>query len=486
MSYVGNIPTTAAFPFDQFSGNGTTTAFTLSYAPAGSTSIIVSISGVVQNPNTYSVSGTTLTFTPAPPTGTNNIAVLYLGLPVVATLTPGNTAYFSSSVFTATAGQTVFTPSGTYQAGFINVIRNGAQLAPADYTATNGTTVTLANACTAGDTVVIEVFNLTSISGALPLTGGTVTGATTFNAGVNLATSSGNVGIGTSSPNYSLEVNQSGGATIYSISDTSANIGAFRYSNDTGQAIVVTRKARGTQASPSAVQTNDVIGQWVSQAYGGTNWRNVATIDARISNYTSDTNISSFITFSTNNASTTVSERMRIDSGGNLLINATTRASLEKVNITSDGASQEGLIVVNTNTAAGTHTAIGFRRPAATTVGNITTTLSSTAYVTSSDYRLKENVQPMTGALAKVAALKPCTYTWKIDGSNGQGFIAHELAEVVPDAVSGEKDETNEDGSIKPQGIDTSFLVATLTAAIQEQQQMIETLQAKVAALEAK
>jgi hypothetical protein len=184
MSYVGNVPTTAAFPFDQFSGNGSTTAFTLSYAPAGTTSIIVSISGVVQNPNTYSVSGTTLTFTPAPPTGTSNIAVLYLGLPVVATLTPGNTAYFSSSVFTATASQTVFTPSGTYQVGFINVIRNGSQLAPADYTATNGTTVTLASPCTAGDTVVIEVFNLTSLTGALPLTGGTVTGATTFNAAV--------------------------------------------------------------------------------------------------------------------------------------------------------------------------------------------------------------------------------------------------------------------------------------------------------------
>ena len=186
MSYVGNIPTTAAFPFDQFSGNGSTTAFTLSYAPAGTTSIIVSISGVVQNPNTYSVSGTTLTFTPAPPTGTSNIAVLYLGLPVVATLTPGNTAYFSSSVFTATASQTVFTPSGTYQVGFINVIRNGSQLAPADYTATNGTTVTLASACTAGDTVVIEVFNLTSLTGALPLTGGTVTGATTFNSTVQI------------------------------------------------------------------------------------------------------------------------------------------------------------------------------------------------------------------------------------------------------------------------------------------------------------
>ena len=182
MSYIGAEPTTAAFPFDQFSGNGTTTAFTLTYAPASTTSIIVAISGVVQNPNLYSVVGTTITFSPAPPTGTNNISVLYLGLPVIGVSNPGNTAYFSSTSFTATGGQTTFTPSGSYQVGFINVIRNGSQLAPADYTATNGTTVTLLNPCVAGDIVVIEVYTLTSISNALPLTGGTVTGASTFNS----------------------------------------------------------------------------------------------------------------------------------------------------------------------------------------------------------------------------------------------------------------------------------------------------------------
>jgi len=182
MSYIGAQPSTASFPFDQFSGNGSTTAFTLTYAPASTTSIIVAISGVVQNPNLYSVIGTTLTFSPAPPSGTNNISVLYLGLPVIGVSSPGNTAYFSSTSFTATASQTTFTPSGSYQVGFINVIRNGSQLAPADYTATNGTTVVLNNACTAGDVVVIEVYTLTSISNALPLTGGTVTGASTFNS----------------------------------------------------------------------------------------------------------------------------------------------------------------------------------------------------------------------------------------------------------------------------------------------------------------
>ena len=116
-------------------------------------------------------------------------------------------------------------------------------------------------------------------------------------------------------------------------------------------------------------------------------------------------------------------------------------------------------------------------------VGTISCTTTATTYNTSSDYRLKENVTSMTGALAKVAQLKPVTYTWKIDGSTGQGFIAHELQEVVPGAVTGEKDETYSNGNPKYQGVDASFLVATLTAAIQEQQLIINQLVADVAAL---
>ena len=90
----------------------------------------------------------------------------------------------------------------------------------------------------------------------------------------------------------------------------------------------------------------------------------------------------------------------------------------------------------------------------------------------------------MTGALAKVALLKPCTYRWNLDNSASQGFIAHELQEVVPECVVGEKDAVDEDGNPKYQGIDTSFLVATLTAAIQEQQALIESLTTSVAQLE--
>jgi hypothetical protein len=115
--------------------------------------------------------------------------------------------------------------------------------------------------------------------------------------------------------------------------------------------------------------------------------------------------------------------------------------------------------------------------------GYVNVTTSATTYNTISDYRLKENVIPMTDALAKVQALKPVTYTWKANGSSGQGFIAHELQSVIPDCVVGQKDATDADGNPDYQGIDTSFLVATLTAAIQEQQALIIQLQADVAEL---
>ena len=127
-------------------------------------------------------------------------------------------------------------------------------------------------------------------------------------------------------------------------------------------------------------------------------------------------------------------------------------------------------------------------------VGRVTTNSANTTYGTSSDYRLKENIAPMIGALDTVARLKPVTYKWKQDGSDGQGFIAHELQEIVPDAVQGEKDavetytdeEGNEQTRPKYQGVDTSFLVATLTAAIQEQQAIIEELKTRIITLENK
>jgi hypothetical protein len=202
------------------------------------------------------------------------------------------------------------------------------------------------------------------------------------------------------------------------------------------------------------------------------------------------------ITFGTTpDNSSTMSERARITSGGNFLV-GTTDSTIYNQSSYSTGLSYTPSIglqikgnddtTLRLNRSGTTNGGIVVFYRNGTNVGNISVTGSDTTYNTASDYRLKENIVPMTGALATVAQLKPCTYTWKSDGSSGQGFIAHELQSVVPKCVTGDKDAVNEDGSISPQGIDTSFLVATLTAAIQELKAELDTTKARLAALENK
>lgn len=175
-------------------------------------------------------------------------------------------------------------------------------------------------------------------------------------------------------------------------------------------------------------------------------------------------------------------EAMRIDSSGRMLIGTTTKTDAQRLNIAYDNDTSTGFrMYCNSGTYNGA--AIDFLNVGGTRVGYILPSSTGTTYSTSSDYRLKENIAPMQGALSVVQQLKPCTYTWKSDGSDGQGFIAHELQAVVPDCVTGEKDAVDADGNPVYQGIDTSFLVATLTAAIQEQQALIQQLQADVAEL---
>lgn len=273
-----------------------------------------------------------------------------------------------------------------------------------------------------------------------------------------------------------------GGAEAVRI-DASGNVGI-------GTSSPTARLTIASGTNEGAVRVGD------NATYYGALARVQATDEVRLGSYGTSQNLTFY---------TVSSERARIDSSGQFFVGTTSNPGGGTSVAAFSGA--DVLNVNNTVAGTGSVTSVYFKRNA-TTVGSITVTGSATAYVTSSDYRLKENIAPMTGALAKVAALKPVTYKWKIDGSDGQGFIAHELNEVVPDCVSGEKDAVqeqeyevtpavkDEEGRViteavmgtrivpKYQGIDTSFLVATLTAAIQEQQALITALTTRSTALE--
>ena len=193
------------------------------------------------------------------------------------------------------------------------------------------------------------------------------------------------------------------------------------------------------------------------------------------------------LTFGTNDI-----ERMRITSAGTVLLGTTSTSSFDGGFRAVPTGSGNSMQVIISNTGGGLPVLlnrsddgniIDFRR-AGTNVGAISVSTTNTAYNTSSDYRLKENIAPMTGALAKVTQLKPCTYTWKANGSSGQGFIAHELQAVIPDSVTGVKDAVDAEGSPVYQGVDTSYLVATLTAAIQELKAVVDAQAVRIAELE--
>jgi hypothetical protein len=134
-----------------------------------------------------------------------------------------------------------------------------------------------------------------------------------------------------------------------------------------------------------------------------------------------------------------------------------------------------------------------FVNSGATFSGYIQTSGATTQYLSVSDYRLKHDVQEMDGqsALEVLKKIRPVTFKWNAENAGSHtgkypGFIAHELQEVVPQAVSGEKDQVDADGKIFPQGIDSSILSPFLVASIVELQEQIEKLQARVEALEAK
>ena len=293
------------------------------------------------------------------------------------------------------------------------------------------------------------------------------TGTMTFATGTSATErmridSSGNVGIGTTSPSNKLAVSQT-------VSGADAKVRFFNTATAASSASVVDISNDG-----------DLKSAW------------------RYNNNTGDTDFGNLLGAYNLKFYTNATERMRIDSSGNVLVNTTGNATFP-AKFYAVGTSTYGALAAaasgsgagypvyfqDTDATSASQQLVHFNR-GSTTVGYITTTNTTTSYGSASDYRLKEDIQPMTGALAKVAQLKPVTYKWKADDSIGEGFIAHELQEVCPIAVHGTKDAVDKDGNPDYQGIDTSFLVATLTAAIQELSAKNDALTARIVALESR
>jgi hypothetical protein len=201
-----------------------------------------------------------------------------------------------------------------------------------------------------------------------------------------------------------------------------------------------------------------------------------------------------------------LTERMRIKSSGSITFGPGPGAvgGVEMLPNYSNGAA---LLYWNRTTNANTSTVLRFDNQGVAR-GSITYNSTSTAYNTSSDYRLKEAWVPMTGASERVQALKPINFAWKVDGSRVDGFLAHEAQEVVPECATGTKDAMmDEEYEVTPavldddgnetspavmgtrsvpdyQGIDQSKIVPLLTAALQEALNKIDALETRLTSLE--
>jgi hypothetical protein len=187
----------------------------------------------------------------------------------------------------------------------------------------------------------------------------------------------------------------------------------------------------------------------------------------------------------------TFTQAMTLDASGNLLVGCTSQPGAGSTTTGCEFAASGAILVQR-----GGATPCYFGRSndgeimalysGTTQRGTVSIAGATTTYGSFSDYRLKENIVSLTGAVAKVMALKPSTFNFiEFPEQTINGFVAHEVAEVEPIAVTGQKDAVDEEGKQLYQSIDPAKLVPLLTAAIQEQQAMIDELKAKVAALEA-
>jgi hypothetical protein len=324
---------------------------------------------------------------------------------------------------------------------------------------------------------------------------------------------SGNVGIGTSSPNAvtnytGLTLNNATYGGFIDIENNGTH--TFRLLSNTTASYIGT-----VESDPLVFNTNNTERMRIDTSGGiraGTGSRFLAASTGAATpdySFASDGSMGMYRAPGSLCFSTGATERMRIDASGNLLVGTTVTPSATQggFEIRTDAAGGGSTYLYN---SSGTYTSVfdqfSFFNGNGI-VGKISTNGSATTYATSSDYRLKEDDVPMTGATDRVKALRPINFAWKVDGSRTDGFFAHEAQAVVPECATGSKDAMrdeeyevtpaveevrDEDGNVTTeavaavmgtrsvpdyQGIDQSKLVPLLTATIQELIARIEALE---------
>jgi hypothetical protein len=228
------------------------------------------------------------------------------------------------------------------------------------------------------------------------------------------------------------------------------------------------------------VSSGDDLGSLVFQGADGSKFVPAANINCRVDGTPGANDMPGRLVFSTTaDGASSPTERMRIRNNGTILFAQTDEAAITAG--TANGkAIEAGSIMRSGRATADAATHIAFYNTNGL-VGQISTSASATSYATSSDYRLKENVVPLSGAIDRLRQIPVYRFNFIADPDTVvDGFLAHEAQEIVPECVTGTKDEVDEDGNPVYQGIDQSKLVPLLTAALQEALAKIETLEARL------
>jgi len=250
------------------------------------------------------------------------------------------------------------------------------------------------------------------------------------------------------------------------------------FSGGSASSLILGSSKGGTIGTQGIVADGGELGRIAFTGSDGSNLINAATVNAFVDGTPGADDMPGRLVFSTTaDGASSPTERMRITSNGTVIFGSTGSITAPTLYFLPDSSGGYFYKKANSTNA---RNAFVFENPNGV-VGSIVTSASATAFNTSSDYRLKENIVPLTGAADRVNQLQVHRFNFIADpDTTVDGFIAHEAQAVVPECVTGTKDEVDDEGNPVYQGIDQSKLVPLLTAALQEALAKIETLEQRL------